>query len=100
MAVSTGERAMFPYWLHRCVSDVGVNRRCMYSSNHQPQTTVSETSTPTTIQPSNCEICLSFEKTIVFMPCRHIYCCEICSVSLNKCPMCRGAIIEKIKNYY
>ena len=93
MTVSTGERAMFPYWLHRCVSDIRMNRRCIYSSNHQQQTTVSETSNPTTIQPSNCEICLSFEKTIVFMPCKHIYRCEKCSVGLTNCPMCRTEII-------
>ena len=100
MSTTAGERAMFPYWLHRCVSDVGVSHRSMYSSNHQPQPIVSENSTSTTNQPPNCEICLSFEKSIVFIPCKHIYCCEICSVMLNKCPMCRADIIEKIKIYY
>ena len=103
MTTAAGERAMLPYWIHHCflTTNTRRNHRCMYSSHHPPQPAVSGTDAPTTNQPRemSCGICLNYEKTIAFMPCGHIYCCVLCSASLNKCPMCRADIIGKIKIY-
>ena len=98
MLTSTGGSVMLPYWLHICISNAGVNHRSVYSA---PQPEVSCNEIPTAPDPREmCGICLSFKKTIVFLPCKHIYSCEKCSVSLTKCPLCRTEIIEKIKIYY
>ena len=44
----------------------------------------------------DCCICMSEEKSIVFMPCGHYCTCAECAQSINdKCPICRA----KIGNY-
>ena len=42
----------------------------------------------------------TFDKSILFLPCKHIFCCEMCSKKLDNCPICRTEISEKIKVYY
>ncbi|CAD7704193.1 unnamed protein product, partial [Ostreobium quekettii] len=37
-----------------------------------------------------CVVCREREAHFVFIPCGHLCCCEICSLSLNRCPMCRS----------
>ena len=46
---------------------------------------------------SQCVICKSNDRIILFLPCKHCVCCRECSNSLytNKCPTCRGEISEK-----
>lgn len=44
-----------------------------------------------------CSICLTEEKCMLFMPCKHISCCEGCSRAINDCPLCRQKITSKIK---
>ena len=46
---------------------------------------------------SECCICLSEEKEIVFVPCGHYYCCNTCSKKVNKCPICRANVDQQIK---
>lgn len=45
----------------------------------------------------DCIICMSCPKNIVFTPCFHFYCCDICSNKVSNCPICRSTITQKIK---
>jgi hypothetical protein len=44
-----------------------------------------------------CVVCHSAERNVVFLPCKHFACCNLCANTLysNTCPTCRGAIDEK-----
>lgn len=46
-----------------------------------------------------CKICMDRDICIVFLPCRHLATCNECSETLIKCPICCGAITQKIKTY-
>uniref|UniRef100_A0A087XNI6 E3 ubiquitin-protein ligase XIAP n=1 Tax=Poecilia formosa TaxID=48698 RepID=A0A087XNI6_POEFO len=46
-----------------------------------------------------CKICMDRDICIVFIPCGHLVSCKQCSESLVKCPICCGAIAQKIKAY-
>ncbi|KAJ8927929.1 hypothetical protein NQ314_019559 [Rhamnusium bicolor] len=69
-----------------------------------PPLPVEEASAPvlqnlTTINTSECVICLENECQIVFVPCGHLCCCFQCSTSVGECPLCRTDIERKIKIY-
>lgn len=50
---------------------------------------------------SDCAVCLSEVKSIVFIPCGHFYTCKSCSQRLKTCPICRENITECIdKNLF
>lgn len=44
-----------------------------------------------------CVVCHNTERNVVFLPCKHFACCNVCANNLytNKCPTCRGTIEEK-----
>ncbi len=44
----------------------------------------------------DCAICLSLEKTIVFIPCGHCYTCTACSARVTACPICRAHISDRV----
>ncbi|XP_054453676.1 E3 ubiquitin-protein ligase XIAP [Anoplopoma fimbria] len=46
-----------------------------------------------------CKICMDRDICIVFIPCGHLVTCKKCSESLVKCPICCGAITQKIQTY-
>lgn len=46
-----------------------------------------------------CKICMDRDICIVFIPCGHLVTCKECSELLVKCPICCGAIAQKIKTY-
>lgn len=46
-----------------------------------------------------CKICMDRDICMVFIPCGHLVSCNECSTSLNKCPICCTAIMQKIKTY-
>ncbi|XP_031136007.1 E3 ubiquitin-protein ligase XIAP [Sander lucioperca] len=46
-----------------------------------------------------CKICMDRDICIVFIPCGHLVTCKECSESLIKCPICCGAITQKLKTY-
>lgn len=50
---------------------------------------------------TQCKICLDRQANIVLLPCKHVVTCSQCVFGLNdKCPVCRGNIVEKISLYY
>lgn len=53
------------------------------------------------VETSDCAVCLSDVKSIVFIPCGHFYTCKSCSVQLKTCPICRVNISECVdKNLF
>ncbi|XP_010795491.1 baculoviral IAP repeat-containing protein 8-like [Notothenia coriiceps] len=46
-----------------------------------------------------CKICMDRDICIVFIPCGHLATCKQCSETLIKCPICCGAITQKLKTY-
>lgn len=47
-----------------------------------------------------CKVCLSAEVHILFLPCRHLACCEKCAPSLHVCPVCRNLVQGTVKTYF
>ena len=49
-----------------------------------------------------CLLCMNAVRSKLCQPCRHLCCCEGCSVNLlfGKCPICRGVIREMEKVYF
>ena len=47
-----------------------------------------------------CKICLSKEKTIIFLPCGHYLSCNDCILQLKTCPVCRreSHCVHKVYN--
>lgn len=64
------------------------------------------------LQDTLCSICLTTQRTILFMPCKHLASCTDCfnkmernarrtrEVALIKCPICRDFVTEGIKVYF
>ena len=44
-----------------------------------------------------CCVCKINTYNCVFFPCKHLVVCNICSITLDKCPYCRSVIKEKIE---
>ena len=98
MTVSTGERAMLPYWLNHCISDIGANYRRMYvSSPPQPSSLLEVSDVEKAIRTPHhemkCGVCFDRVKTIAFIPCAQF------SERLNRCPEYRKDVIQKTKIY-
>ena len=92
--------SLLPYWIHKAILSAGVSHRSMYTRTNRinKPTNRQEASQPDV--PPKCATCLTFDKSILFLPCKHIFCCEMCSKKLDNCPICRTEISEKIKVYY
>ena len=44
-----------------------------------------------------CVVCLGAPPAVVFMPCKHLVTCAVCSPKIvDICPLCRSAIKERI----
>jgi len=46
-----------------------------------------------------CIVCSELEKTMLFLPCRHLCTCEACASQLHQCPICRAEIDSKVHAY-
>ncbi|XP_033740533.1 baculoviral IAP repeat-containing protein 2-like [Pecten maximus] len=49
---------------------------------------------------SQCKICMEEDVCVVFLPCGHLVCCFSCASLLYECPICRGAIEDKVRIYW
>ncbi|VDO04661.1 unnamed protein product [Rodentolepis nana] len=43
-----------------------------------------------------CCICQDAQCTIIFLPCGHVCCCDMCSVKVNQCPLCRVVVQQSV----
>lgn len=46
-----------------------------------------------------CRVCMDEPIDTLFLPCRHVVCCENCAPRCNRCPLCRGEI-EKLMHIF
>ena len=46
-----------------------------------------------------CKVCMDQKVGVLFLPCRHLICCEPCGDSVKRCPLCRQRIIGTIKAF-
>ena len=46
-----------------------------------------------------CKICLDAQVGKLFLPCRHLVCCEKCSAAVRKCPLCWERIVGTITTF-
>merc|ERR1712110_520621 len=46
---------------------------------------------------NRCCVCMEAERKVLFLPCRHVCCCESCAQELDRCPVDRTPISEQIR---
>ncbi|CAH2316928.1 E3 ubiquitin- ligase LRSAM1 [Pelobates cultripes] len=56
--------------------------------------------TEVTNRNSECVVCLEQEAQTIFLTCGHVCCCSKCGDALHTCPLCRGAITQRIRIYH
>ncbi len=49
--------------------------------------------------PADCSVCLNAQRIVVLKPCNHFCVCSGCAAKLEKCPICRVAVVEKTRVY-
>ena len=42
-----------------------------------------------------CTVCMTAERSVLFVPCGHAAACASCAAELAECPICRAAIVAK-----
>ena len=47
-----------------------------------------------------CVVCMSGTRKVVFMPCSHFVTCQLCSQSLDTCPVCRLPLMGKLEVFF
>ncbi|KAL7980910.1 hypothetical protein Chor_002064 [Crotalus horridus] len=47
-----------------------------------------------------CVVCMELEAQVVFLYCGHVCCCQKCSEALHTCPLCRQAIVQRIRLFH
>ena len=47
-----------------------------------------------------CKVCFQNEANMVIIPCGHVVTCGICAVQLEKCPICRQNISDRIRSFF
>ncbi|XP_077479264.1 E3 ubiquitin-protein ligase LRSAM1 [Stigmatopora argus] len=48
---------------------------------------------------SECVVCMETVAQVIFLPCGHVCCCQVCSDALLKCPLCQGALSQRVRLY-
>ncbi|XP_037608598.1 E3 ubiquitin-protein ligase LRSAM1 isoform X1 [Sebastes umbrosus] len=49
---------------------------------------------------SECVVCMETVSQVIFLPCGHVCCCQVCSDALQTCPLCRSNISQHIRLYH
>ncbi|MBT9559837.1 MAG: protein kinase, partial [Myxococcales bacterium] len=47
-----------------------------------------------------CVLCLDAQRSTAFVPCGHVCCCADCAEDVAQCPVCRGAVQERLKVFH
>lgn len=51
------------------------------------------------ISADTCSVCMDEQTCVALMPCAHLCVCGDCAAALDKCPLCRGKIEQRIQIY-
>lgn len=62
-----------------------------------PEMNIAEKKDNDNIGKYTCRICLDGDVECLFSPCNHLVSCTKCSIKVDKCPVCRAAVENKIK---
>ncbi|XP_069578055.1 E3 ubiquitin-protein ligase LRSAM1 isoform X2 [Brachyistius frenatus] len=49
---------------------------------------------------SECVVCMETGSRVIFLPCGHVCCCQVCADALQNCPLCRAAICQRVRLYH
>ncbi|KAM6901174.1 E3 ubiquitin-protein ligase LRSAM1 isoform 2-T2 [Lycodopsis pacificus] len=49
---------------------------------------------------SECVVCMETGSQVIFLPCGHVCCCQVCSGALQNCPLCRSNISHHVRLYH
>lgn len=49
---------------------------------------------------SECVVCMETGAQVIFLPCGHVCCCQVCSDALQNCPLCRSNISQRVRLYH
>lgn len=49
---------------------------------------------------SECVVCMETGSQVIFLPCGHVCCCQVCSDALQNCPLCRANISQRIRLFH
>lgn len=89
-------------WLSGC-SFLLVNRGFRFIQKHYKETDESDIALQS-LKPQTtdridlqCIVCLTNEKNVFFLPCRHCCVCSECGQKLNKCAVCREDIVSMMQ---
>ena len=86
---------------HAITFSASANRKFFYRINKNLISVKEEVAQVGTIYEDEnikeCNICMYNDKSIVFGPCGHYYCCNDCSSKVLLCPICRGTITLRVR---
>uniref|UniRef100_A0A665V951 Leucine rich repeat and sterile alpha motif containing 1 n=1 Tax=Echeneis naucrates TaxID=173247 RepID=A0A665V951_ECHNA len=105
------------------INEVGIQKALLtWAQQHQPQavhahstSTIQMPSPPLTpgtpVTPSapspvegpgnsECVVCMETGSQVIFLPCGHVCCCQVCSNALLTCPLCRSNISQRIRLFH
>ena len=70
--------------------------------NRHERPTTTATPTATSVSTMTCSICFTRQRSLVFMPCRHLACCSTCGVheSIIRCVLCRESIQNRLEIFF
>ncbi|KAM9821100.1 E3 ubiquitin-protein ligase LRSAM1 [Neosynchiropus ocellatus] len=75
------------------------------STSQSPPLTPGTPVTPSAPSPvegpggSECVVCMEKASQVIFLPCGHVCCCQVCSDALENCPLCRSCISQRVRLY-
>ena len=46
-----------------------------------------------------CLVCMDNASIVLYLPCKHLCCCSVCSSLMKTCPLCERPIKHKISVY-
>ena len=46
-----------------------------------------------------CDVCFVSPKAVHFLPCNHVCCCDTCATMVEKCPICRKQITDRVPSF-
>uniref|UniRef100_A0A673BDS1 RING-type domain-containing protein n=1 Tax=Sphaeramia orbicularis TaxID=375764 RepID=A0A673BDS1_9TELE len=49
---------------------------------------------------SECVVCMETGSQVIFLPCGHVCCCQVCSDALQNCPLCRSTISQRVRLFH
>ncbi|BAE72369.1 IAP2 [Hyphantria cunea nucleopolyhedrovirus] len=104
VSVDNAQKAHVPSCTFRHVIDVSLDD-CAPSKilqvdlpppRREPQDFIKPSAPPDASAVAECKVCFSNEKSVCFLPCRHLVVCAECSLRCKRCCVCNSKIVDRI----